>query len=71
MNEGLQRWNWHYYLVILTRTPPFERGERVQKDGEPFDVKLLVAFEVSPSFDEPVFHLKNSCIRKSFLILKW
>ena len=49
MNEGLRRWNWHYYLVVLTRTPPFERGKRIQKDGEPFDIKLLVAFEVSSS----------------------
>ena len=58
MNEGLWRWNWHYYLVILTRTPQFERGERIQRDGEPFDVKLLVAFEVSPSlFDGLAFRL--------------
>jgi GPI-GlcNAc transferase complex, PIG-H component len=49
VNEGLRIWNWHYYLVVLTRTPPFEQGERVQKDGEPFDMKLLVAFEVSQS----------------------
>lgn len=73
VNEGLWTWNWHYYLVVLTRTPHFERGERIQKDGEPFDVKLLVAFEVSPSlFDGTglpfnIFY----CIRKSFLILKW
>jgi len=58
VNEGLRRWNWHYYLVILTRTLPFERGERIQKDGEPFHVKLLVAFEVNPlCFNDPALLL--------------
>lgn len=52
VNEGLRRWNWHYYLVILTRSPPFERGERMQKDGEPFDVKLSVVFEVHLSLPD-------------------
>lgn len=71
VNEGLRRWNWHYYLIIVTRTPPFKQGERIQKGGEPFDIKLLVVFEVSSScFDNSADILLHQGILPHFEVVK-
>jgi hypothetical protein len=50
INEGLHRWDWYFYLIILRRTPP----RPFKGPDTPCDLSMAIVFRVRTNDQESV-----------------